>query len=65
MVTVSEVRARHEPELLAIPGVTGVGERADRIIVYVTSEDLIAAVPGSLEGIPVQVVVTGQVSPIS
>jgi len=64
MATVASVRAKYEADLLLIPGVVGVGEGRDRIIVYVRDEDAVRRVPSSLEGVPVFVVVTGELRPL-
>jgi len=55
------VKERHEASLLAIPGVVGVGLSGDRIIVYITSPDVVGRIPTVLEGVPILTVVTGPV----
>lgn len=63
------VKARHEQELFALPGVTGTGIGASaepgvpRIDVYVTEDTpaLRAELPDNLEGTPVNVVVSGPI----
>jgi hypothetical protein len=62
----AEVRARHEPYLLAIDGVVGValGSRSiaePGIVVYVRAAIHAAAVPRELDGYPVVVEVTGEI----
>ncbi len=65
----SEVKARHEHDLLAIGGVVGTGVSRDEegepvIEVYVkrATVDARRPIPAQLEGIPVRVVVTGPVT---
>ncbi len=64
--TASAVKARHDAQLLAIPGVVGTGVSTDAdgnpvIEVYVEAAARARgqAIPANLEGIPVRVVVTG------
>jgi hypothetical protein len=61
---IDAVRRRHEKELLAIDGVTGVaiGRTAtgqDAIVVYLREASAEACVPVAIEGYSVQTVVTG------
>jgi hypothetical protein len=49
---------------MAIPGVVGVSRRADRIIVYVESEEVAPKVPSSVANTPIQVVVVGKLKPL-
>jgi len=60
-MSVEAVRAKYEANLRSIPGVVGVGSTADRIMVYVVDESVIRLVPSSLDGVPVQVNVSGRV----
>lgn len=66
MATAEDVKRRHEAELLRSPGVVGVGigrrEGRECIRVYVLKDDpkVRAALPRSLEEVPVEVVVTGR-----
>ena len=48
-------------ELLRIPGVVGVSFYPDRVVVYVRSEEDAYRVPLSVRGLPVQIVVVGEV----
>ena len=65
--TITDVLARHTPELMKIPGVVGTaqGEQDGRpaIIVYVKAEtdSLVMAVPSSLEGFPVKLQASGPI----
>jgi len=68
MATVKAVKAvkrKHEERLMSLPGVVGVGigrkEGRDCICVYVTDDNpkILAALPRTLEEIPVQVIVSG------
>jgi hypothetical protein len=59
------VHSRHTMELMAIPGVvgTGVGVSADcrAVITVFTKEAGVAGLPDTLEGIAVEVRVTGEI----
>lgn len=65
MTVVQEVKRRHEADLLKTPGVVGVGigrkEGRECIRIYVSEETpkILAALPRSLEDVPVEVVVSG------
>lgn len=65
MTVVEEVKRRHEADLLKTPGVVGVGigrkEGRECIRIYVSEETpkILAALPRSLEDVPVEVVVSG------
>lgn len=65
MASVEEVKRRHEVHLMKTPGVVGVGvgrrDGRDCIRVYVEEESprILAALPKSLEDVPVEVVVSG------
>lgn len=61
---VQQVKQRHERELMAIDGVEGVGIGRDSIgndaiIVYLRTQDVTSRVPRSLDGYPVETIVTG------
>ena len=58
------VALAHRGELMALPGVVGVGWGADRVIVYVKTEADAAVIPMALDGVPVQVVVAGEIKPL-
>jgi len=62
MATPVEVKTKYESQLLSIPGVVGVVAGVDKIIVLAEFEDV--RVPSSLEGIPVEVRVTGRITPL-
>jgi hypothetical protein len=62
---VSSVLRKHEVQLLAIEGVVGVGIQRnaigdDVIVVYVRDQSIRSRVPGNLEGVPVETVVSGE-----
>ena len=65
---IEEILDNHQDELMAIPGVTGVGIGDNFgkpvIVVMVTalSSELRDAIPSRLEGVDVQVEVTGEIS---
>ena len=65
MATVKAVKRKHEGRLMSLPGVVGVGigrkEGRDCICVYVTDDNpmILAALPRTLEEIPVQIIVSG------
>ncbi|OGS62736.1 MAG: hypothetical protein A3K59_01265 [Euryarchaeota archaeon RBG_19FT_COMBO_69_17] len=65
MASVEEVKRRHEVRLMKTPGVVGVGvgrrDGRDCIRVYVDEESprLFAALPKTLEDVPVEIVVSG------
>jgi hypothetical protein len=57
----------HDRELLAVDGIEGVAAGQDRsgrdaIVVYVRQESVGERVPKTLEGYPVEVVVSGQIT---
>jgi hypothetical protein len=63
---VSQLLERHQTELMAIDGVEGVGVGQDRIgneaiVIYVKHNDVAKNVPQQIEGVPVQVEVTGPI----
>jgi hypothetical protein len=66
--TIDQIREKHELELMAIPGVTGVGIGQDprkpgRVIkVYVerTTPELMKKIPKEIEGYPVALEQTGE-----
>ena len=65
MATIRAVKRKHEERLMALPGVVGVAigrkEGRDCICVYVTDNDpkILAALPRTLEEIPVEIIVSG------
>jgi len=65
MATVNAVKRKHEARLMSMPGVVGVGigrkEGRDCICVYVKDDNskILAALPRTLEEIPVEVIVSG------
>ena len=58
-----DVKEKHESELLAIPGVAGVGAdlKTKTIVVYVETADVCARLPKTLEGYPVRCEVVGKI----
>jgi len=67
VVTIREVRTRHERLLLALPGVVSVGigrgsDGREEIVVGLDRPrpDTVRRIPGSLEGYPVRTHVTGR-----
>lgn len=57
----------HDRELLAVDGIEGVaagqdGSGRDAIVVYVSQESVAERVPKTIEGFPVEVVVSGQIT---
>lgn len=65
--TADLVRRRHEAELMEVTGVTGVGLGAsdggdEVILVYVHDAGVTRRLPSSLEGVPVQAIVTGSIT---
>ena len=62
-MSVYSLRKTLEPQLLRIPGVTGVGNLEDRIRIYVEgTPDLF---PPHINGVPVEVVKTGKITPLA
>jgi hypothetical protein len=65
MATVKAVKRKHEDRLMSLPGVVGVGigrkEGRDCICVYVNDDSprILAALPRTLEEIPVEIIVSG------
>lgn len=65
MATVKAIKRKHEERLMRLPGVVGVGigRRAGRdcICVYVRDDNpkILAALPRTLEEIPVEIIVSG------
>ena len=65
MATVKAVKRKHEARLMSLPGVVGVGigrkEGRDCICLYVKDDDpkIWAALPRTLEEIPVEIIVSG------
>lgn len=66
---IEDVIARRTPELMRIPGVTGVGQAlcagAPCIRVYISSDSARARIPQELDGYAVSVIVTGIIRPQS
>lgn len=64
-MTISEVLGAHSDSLMTIPGVIGVGEGrvkdqpSIQVLVIRRSANLVARLPSSLEGYPVDIVETG------
>ncbi|HKG93529.1 MAG TPA: hypothetical protein VKA84_16595 [Gemmatimonadaceae bacterium] len=63
---IDRVRARHESRLLSMDGVVGVGlgrtsAGADVILVYVRDRAACDTLPGSLDGVPIEGIVTGTI----
>lgn len=64
-MSVTDALARHTDSLMAIPGVIGVGEGrvsdqpSIQVLVVRRSAELLARLPSTLEGHPVDVVETG------
>jgi hypothetical protein len=61
-----DVRGRHESRLMAIPGVVGVGVSRSRVgepalVVYVRDASVRRHVPTSVDGVPVETRVTGEI----
>jgi hypothetical protein len=59
-----EVKEKRKSELLKIEGVSGVGVRNQRLIVYVESPDVAPEIPLRLDELRVDVVVTGKIRPL-
>jgi hypothetical protein len=65
---ITDVLARHTPELMALDGVTGTGEGAEHgkpiVVVFVVKDtpELRARLPKSLEGYPVVIRASGEVT---
>jgi hypothetical protein len=65
MATAKAVKRKHEARLMRLPGVVGVAigrkEGRDCICVYVAEDDpkILAALPRTLEEIPVEIIVSG------
>ncbi len=68
METIDKVLSRHEQRLMAVPGVVGVGETEEfgqptiLIMVNAMTPDLRRTLPQHLDGFPVKVEVSGEVS---
>jgi hypothetical protein len=61
-----QARARHEPTLLAIDGVRGVGlgrtpTGDDALVVYLRDASVKQRIPPQVDGYPVETVVTGEI----
>ena len=65
MAKVKAVKRKHESRLMSMPGVVGVGigrkEGRDCICIYVNDDNprILAALPRTLEEVPVEVIVSG------
>jgi len=63
VVTVTDVKAKYELDLLKIPGVYGVAAdlQTNEIVVYVESVEVCERIPKRIEGYPVRCEVTGPI----
>lgn len=68
---INEVLRAHTAEIMALPGVTGlaISELEDKtpciwVMILEASEELERAIPDSLDGHPVKVVVSGEIKPM-
>ena len=59
LIEVKRVRHRHEPLLMAIPGVHGVGIVDTGISVYILPDHDTSDIPATLDGIPVEIFIEG------
>jgi hypothetical protein len=61
LIEVKRIQARHQRELMGIPGVHGfgIGARGFAVFVLPEKQDAIPQIPKALEGIPVEVEVRG------
>jgi hypothetical protein len=61
LIEVKRIQARHQQEIMSIPGVHGFGIGAKGFVVFVLPEkqDVMPQIPKVLEGIPVEVEVRG------
>jgi hypothetical protein len=64
---IAAVISRQEKELLPVDGVEGIGAGRDpaghdALVVNVRDESVASAVPEKIDGYPVEIVVTGQIS---
>jgi hypothetical protein len=62
LVDLRQVKRRAEASLLALPGVSGVGLGDGTIRVYLQREGAKAKIPNSFEGVPVELVFTGDIT---
>jgi hypothetical protein len=62
-VTLRQVKRRAEASLLSVPGVTGVGLGDGTIRVYVGRDDVKDKIPQDFEGVPVELIFTGDILP--
>jgi len=64
--SLDDVRAKHERQLLAIKGVSGVASdtATNQITVYTETQNVCASVPKELDGIQVQCVVIGRIEAV-
>lgn len=67
---IADVLAEHTPRLMAMPGVVGTAEGREEgrpcILVFVASDspELRASIPSQIEGHPVKIQVTGEITPL-
>ena len=65
--SIDSIIERHSPELMAIPGVLGVGQAlcgdSPCIRLYIQDDSVRSRLPASLHGVTVDAVVTGTVTP--
>jgi hypothetical protein len=64
---IAGVISRQEKELLPVDGIEGIGAGRDpaghdALVVYVRDQSVASAVPEKIDGYPVEIVVTGQIS---
>lgn len=60
-----DIKKKEEDDILDLPGVTGVGLRNRRIMVYVQDKSVAEKLPVSVQGVPVSAVVTGTIKTLS
>jgi len=62
-MSVTDVKAKYEPDLLSISGVVGVAAdiNTNEIVVYVESVAVCERIPKRIEGYPVRCEVTGRI----
>ncbi|HDN73879.1 MAG TPA: hypothetical protein ENG16_02500 [Archaeoglobus sp.] len=61
---VEAVAERLAPHVLEIEGINYIGAGSDKIVIGVKSEEYAVRIPRTLAGIPVEVIVTGEVRPL-
>jgi len=64
--SIRTVKERYESYLIKISGVKGIGYDQTHIIIYVEklTTQLASFLPRNLDGVPVKVIITGQVTPL-